>query len=58
MADRHAIEEAKRYVRRSIETQRRLGYRSRVSKSVVDEAVEAAARALEPYLELRRRRDT
>ena len=54
MADEHAVEEARSYVRRSLETQRRLGYRSRVSKSVIEEAVAEAARALEPYLRLRR----
>jgi hypothetical protein len=34
------------YVTRSIESQRRLGYRSRVSRDVVDEAVQETARVV------------
>jgi hypothetical protein len=53
MIEPSAVEEATRYVRRSIEAQRRLGYRSRVSKDVLDRAIAEAARAVAPYLKLR-----
>jgi hypothetical protein len=41
-------------VRRSLDSQRRLGYRSRVSKDVYEQAVEETARTVETYLKLKK----
>jgi hypothetical protein len=45
--------EAERYLQRSLRTQKRLGYSGEVSQRVYEEALQAAARAVETLHDLR-----
>lgn len=54
MPSKKAVEEAENYVKHSIETQRKLGYRAKVRPDVYDAAVRKAASAMEPLIRLAR----
>jgi hypothetical protein len=51
-----AIREAKKYIKRSLASQRRLGYSGRVESDVYESAVSETARAVDRLLKAQRRR--